>query len=115
MCMRDRLNILLQIFDEGQLKDNKGRIVDFKSSIIIMTSNIWSDEFSKKQSRIGFSAWAKEDVEQKNFDDIKVRVLEELKNFLSPELLNRIDYKIVFQHCLLYTSKLFWFQDQRIR
>ena len=104
----DVLNILLQIFDEGQLKDNKGRIVDFKSSIIIMTSNIWSDEFSKKQSRIGFSAWAKEDVEQKNFDDIKVRVLEELKNFLSPELLNRIDYKIVFQHLDKQTlSKIF--------
>jgi ATP-dependent Clp protease ATP-binding subunit ClpA len=48
----DVLNILLQILDEGQLKDAKGRLIDFKNTIIIMTSNIGGEEFSKKQSKI---------------------------------------------------------------
>ncbi|MDD3262679.1 MAG: ATP-dependent Clp protease ATP-binding subunit [Candidatus Absconditabacteria bacterium] len=95
----DVLNILLQILDEGLLKDSKGRIVDFKSTIIIMTSNIGSDEFSKKQTKIGFSAGGTAtEIDEQHFQDIKTRVLEELKNYLSPELINRIDYKIVFRH-----------------
>jgi len=52
----DVLNMMLQIMDEGHLKDNKGRWIDFKNTIIIMTSNIGSDEFGKKQSTIGFNA-----------------------------------------------------------
>jgi len=94
----DVLNILLQILDEGHLKDAKGRMIDFKNTIIIMTSNIGSDEFVKKQSTIGFSTGDKDKIEEKNFEQIKARVLEEMKNFLTPELLNRIDYKIVFKH-----------------
>jgi len=94
----DVLNILLQILDEGQLKDAKGRLIDFKNTIIVMTSNIGSEEFSKKQSSIGFATGEKKDMDNKQFEVIKERVMEELKNFLSPELLNRIDYKIVFRH-----------------
>lgn len=95
----DVLNILLQILDEGTLKDSKGRIVDFKSTIIIMTSNIGSDEFSKKQTKIWFStASTATEIDEQHFQDIKTRVLEELKNYLSPELINRIDYRIVFKH-----------------
>jgi len=94
----DVLNILLQILDEGQLKDAKGRLIDFKNTIIIMTSNIGSEEFSKKQSKIWFATGEKKDMDDKQFELIKERVMEELKNFLSPELLNRIDYKIVFKH-----------------
>jgi ATP-dependent Clp protease ATP-binding subunit ClpC len=95
----DVLNILLQILDEWSLKDSKWRIIDFKSTIIIMTSNIWSEEFSKKQTKIGFSAWGTiTEIDEQRFQDIKTRVLEELKNYLSPELINRIDYKIVFKH-----------------
>lgn len=95
----DVLNILLQILDEGILKDSKWRIIDFKSTIIVMTSNIWSDEFSKKQTKIWFSAWGTAtEIDEQHFQDIKTRVLEELKNYLSPELINRIDYKIVFRH-----------------
>lgn len=94
----DVLNILLQILDEGQLKDAKGRIVDFKNTIIIMTSNIGSEEFVKKQSTIGFATGDKEKKQDKEFSQVKERVLEEMKNFLTPELLNRIDYKIVFKH-----------------
>ena len=91
------MNILLQILDEGHLKDAKGRWIDFKNTIIIMTSNIGSEEFGKKQSRIGF-ANQDEKTSEKDFALVKERVLEEMKNFLSPELINRIDYKIVFQH-----------------
>jgi len=94
----DVLNILLQILDEGQLKDAKGRIIDFKNTIIIMTSNIGSEEFVKKQSRIGFATGEKWDIKEKEFEQVKERVIEEMKNFLTPELINRIDYKIVFKH-----------------
>jgi ATP-dependent Clp protease ATP-binding subunit ClpC len=95
----DVLNILLQILDEGLLKDSKWRIVDFKSTIIIMTSNIGSEEFSKKQSKIWFTtAITATEIDDQRFNDIKAKVLEELKNHLTPELINRIDYKIVFRH-----------------
>ena len=93
----DVLNILLQILDEGQLKDSKGRRIDFKNTIIVMTSNIGTEEFSKKKTAIGFDTGSKNDIETKQFDDIKTRVLEELKNFLTPELSNRIDHKVVFR------------------
>ena len=95
----DVLNILLQMLDEGTLKDSKGRKIDCKSTIIIMTANIGSEEFSKKQVKIWFTSneWAAI-MDDKHFEDIKVRVLEELKNQLSPELINRIDYKIVFKY-----------------
>lgn len=97
---RDVLNILLQILDEGQIKDSKGRIIDFKSTIIIMTSNIGAEEFSKKKAAIGFSSATEEekksDVDLQQFAIIKDRVMTQLKDFLSPELHNRIDYTIIF-------------------
>ncbi len=94
----DVLNIMLQILDEGHLKDAKGRWIDFKNTIIIMTSNIGSEEFAKKQSRIGFSAGDTHDMDDREFEAVKERVLEEMKTTLTPELLNRIDYKIIFKH-----------------
>ena len=93
----DVLNILLQILDEGQLKDSKWRWIDFKNTIIVMTSNIGTEEFSKKKTSIWFDTGTKADIDNKQFDDIKTRVLEELKNFLTPELSNRIDHKVVFR------------------
>lgn len=93
----DVLNILLQILDEGQLKDSKGRRVDFKNTIIIMTSNIGTEEFSKKKSSIWFDTGSSQDIENKHHQDIKTRVLDDLKNYLTPELSNRIDHKIVFR------------------
>lgn len=101
----DVLNILLQILDEGHLKDAKWRIVDFKSTIIIMTSNLGSEEFSKKRNSIWFITENKQDQKDKEFDTIKARVLDDLKNFLTPEFLNRIDYKIVFKPL---TKKVMW-------
>ena len=93
----DVLNILLQILDEGQLKDSKGRRVDFKNTIIIMTSNIGTEEFSKKKASIWFDTGSSQDIENKHHQDIKTRVLDDLKNYLTPELSNRIDHKIVFR------------------
>ncbi len=96
---KDVLNILLQLLDEGHLKDSKGRWIDFKSTIIVMTSNLWSDEFSKKLASIGFSPdveWT-EEFDQNDFDKKKARVMERLKKYMSPELLNRLDHVIVFR------------------
>lgn len=93
----DVLNILLQILDEGQLKDSKGRRIDFKNTIIVMTSNIGTEEFSKKKTTIGFDTGSTTEVETKQFEDIKTRVLEELKNHITPELSNRIDHKVIFR------------------
>lgn len=91
----DVLNILLQVLDEGKLKDSKGRIIDFKSTIIIMTSNIGSEQFSIKKTTIWFDA--EEHKKWKEFDIQKERIFDELRNFLSPEFINRIDYKVVFK------------------
>ena len=93
----DVLNILLQILDEWQLKDSKWRLIDFKSTIIIMTSNIGSEEFSKKQVSIGFSTGTEKEINEKDFDLVKERVIDQLKTSLTPELLNRIDHKVVFK------------------
>ena len=93
----DVLNILLQILDEWQLKDSKWRLIDFKSTIIIMTSNIGSEEFSKKQVSIGFATGTEKEMSAKDFDLVKERVIDQLKTSLSPELLNRIDHKVVFR------------------
>ncbi len=90
-------NLLLQIFDEGRLADAKGRKVDFRNTIIIMTSNVGSD-LIKKDSGLGF-ATSTEDV--KTFEDryqrMKDKVLTELKNVFKPEFLNRIDSTVVFR------------------
>lgn len=93
----DVLNVLLQILDEGHLKDNKGRRIDFKSTIIVLTSNIASDEFAKAIGRIGFDSADEKTASDQNFDDQKKRILERLKDQLKPELLNRLDYTIVFK------------------
>ena len=93
----DVLNILLQILDEGTLKDNKGRWIDFKSTVIIMTSNIGSEIFSKKGGSIGFHTTTVGGEAEKTYQEQKEKVLERLKDWMKPELLNRIDYKIVFR------------------
>jgi ATP-dependent Clp protease ATP-binding subunit ClpC len=90
-------NLLLQIFDEGRLADAKGRKVDFRNTIIIMTSNVGSD-LIKKDSGLGFTTTTEE---VKTFEDryqrMKEKVLSELKNVFKPEFLNRIDSTVVFR------------------
>ncbi len=89
-------NILLQIFDDGHLTDAKGRKVDFRNAIVVMTSNIGA-EVIKKNSNIGFSyARDETDVRRQSYDRMKDKVLDEVKEFFRPEFLNRIDAQVVF-------------------
>jgi len=84
-------NMLLQVLDEGRLTDGKGRVVNFKNTIIILTSNIGS-QFVEKMESIGFSN--KSDKE--DYSAVKEKVLETLKDHFRPEFLNRLDETIVF-------------------
>jgi ATP-dependent Clp protease ATP-binding subunit ClpC len=92
----DVFNILLQIFDDGHLTDAKGRKVDFRNSIIIMTSNIGAD-LIRKGTTLGFVSRTDETKNtQKNYDRMKENLLGELKKTFRPEFLNRIDGVVVF-------------------
>lgn len=89
----DVFNILLQILDDGRLTDSKGRTVNFKNTVIIMTSNIGTSELNAQA--IGFKDGA-DSKEQRAFAETKKTVLDELKKSFRPEFLNRIDQTIVF-------------------
>jgi ATP-dependent Clp protease ATP-binding subunit ClpC len=92
----DVFNILLQIFDDGHLTDAKGRKVDFRNSIVIMTSNIGAD-LIRKGNTLGFVSHTDEaKVQQKSYDRMKENLLGELKKTFRPEFLNRIDGVVVF-------------------
>jgi ATP-dependent Clp protease ATP-binding subunit ClpC len=90
-------NILLQIFDEGRLSDAKGRTVDFRNTIIIMTSNL-AQKMLKSESALGFRTKGEGDDADMNaqYERMKERVQEEMKRFFRPEFLNRIDATVVF-------------------
>jgi ATP-dependent Clp protease ATP-binding subunit ClpC len=88
----DVFNILLQILEDGKLTDAQGRKVDFRNTIVIMTSNIGAATISKNQS-LGFSMG---DETGLSYDEMKDRIMGELKKVFRPELLNRIDEVIVF-------------------
>ncbi|ARU61039.1 ATP-dependent Clp protease ATP-binding subunit ClpC [Tumebacillus avium] len=83
-------NVLLQVLDDGRLTDSKGRTVDFRNTVIIMTSNVGAAAI-KKGGALGFTA-----NKEANYVDMKDRVMEELKKQFRPEFLNRIDDTIVF-------------------
>ena len=92
----DVFNILLQIFDDGHLTDAKGRRVDFRNSIIIMTSNIGAD-LIRKGSAIGFASRSDEaKTQQSSYETMKEKLLGEVKKAFRPEFINRIDATIVF-------------------
>src|SRR5207248_1136286 len=87
-------NILLQILDDGRLTDAKGRKVDFRNTIIIMTSNVGTEAI-RKDARLGFMTAADEDQARvREYDRMKDRVMGALKNIFRPEFLNRIDATI---------------------
>ncbi|WMJ77267.1 MULTISPECIES: ATP-dependent Clp protease ATP-binding subunit [unclassified Sedimentibacter] len=90
----DVFNILLQILDDGRLTDAKGRTVDFKNTVIIMTSNVGASTI-KKQRTLGFTSNAT-DEEKDEYEKMKENVMSELKRTFRPEFLNRIDEIIVF-------------------
>ncbi len=89
----DIFNILLQVLDDGHITDAQGRKVDFKNTVIIMTSNAGAKEIMEPK-KLGFS---QEDNEQHDYEFMKSRVMDELKNVFKPEFLNRIDETIVFR------------------
>ncbi|MGM0214260.1 ATP-dependent Clp protease ATP-binding subunit [Enterococcus sp. AZ109] len=88
----DVFNILLQVLDDGHLTDAKGRKVDFRNTILIMTSNIGATEI-REEKNVGFNV---KDI-TKDHDAMEKRILEELKKAFRPEFLNRIDETVVFQ------------------
>lgn len=91
----DVFNILLQILEDGVLTDSEGRKANFKNTIIILTSNIGTKEFTRASS-IGFNSGEEKNRLDKKFNHIKQKVLEELKEKIKPEILNRLDEIIVF-------------------
>ena len=89
-------NILLQIFDDGHLSDAKGRRVDFRNCIVVMTSNLGSD-LIKREMSLGFSTKTEEaHTEKQAYERMKDKVMNEVKRFFRPEFLNRIDASVVF-------------------
>lgn len=87
----DVFNILLQVLEDGRLTDSKGRTVDFRNTVLIMTSNVGAESL-KRNKYVGFNL---QDGEQ-DYKDMKGKVMEELKRAFRPEFLNRIDEIIVF-------------------
>ncbi len=91
----DIFNMLLQILEDGRLTDSKGRTVDFKNTLLIMTSNIGSKVIEKGGGGLGFEF--EDNKTEATYNRIKSLVNEELKNYFRPEFLNRLDEIIVFQ------------------
>jgi len=87
----DVFNILLQVLDEGHLTDNYGRVIDFKNTVVIMTSNVGARDLMKTKS-LGFTSGD----EKQNWERRAEKVRDELKNVFNPEFLNRLDDVIVF-------------------
>ncbi len=89
----DVFNILLQILEDGRLTDAKGRTVDFRNTIVVMTSNVGAHTI-RKQKTLGFTT--AQDIKEKSYEKMKENVMEELKKTFRPEFLNRLDEIIVF-------------------
>jgi ATP-dependent Clp protease ATP-binding subunit ClpC len=85
-------NVLLQVLEDGRLTDSKGRTVDFRNTVIIMTSNVGAN-LIKRESTVGFTA---EETEEDSYQKMKTKVMDELKRTFRPEFLNRLDETIVF-------------------
>ncbi len=92
----DVYNILLQIFDDGHLTDAKGRKVDFRNAVVIMTSNLGSD-LIKRDTRLGFASKQNDGrAFEQDYERMRDKVMDEVKRFFRPEFLNRIDASVVF-------------------
>ncbi|MBE9118457.1 ATP-dependent Clp protease ATP-binding subunit [Lusitaniella coriacea LEGE 07157] len=99
----DIFNMLLQILEDGRLTDAKGRTVDFKNTLLIMTSNIGSKVIEKGGGGLGFELG--DDQAESQYNRIRALVNEELKNYFRPEFLNRLDEIIVFRQLTLEEIK----------
>ena len=91
----DVFNMMLQILEDGRLTDSKGRVVDFKNTLIIMTSNVGASAIEKGGGGLGFQL--DDNAEDQSYNRIKSLVMEDLKNYFRPEFLNRLDEIIVFR------------------
>src|SRR5207237_65388 len=87
----DVMNMLLQILEEGKLTDSVGRVVDFRNTIILLTSNVGAETI-RKQSTIGFGAHS----DESNYEKMRDKIMDEAKRAFRPEFLNRLDDIIVF-------------------
>jgi ATP-dependent Clp protease ATP-binding subunit ClpC len=92
----DVFNILLQILEDGHLSDSQGRVVSFKNTLVVMTSNVGSQQIAKGGGG-GLGFQLNEDADGGRYANIKALVTDELKNFFRPELLNRLDEIVVFK------------------
>ena len=86
------MNMLLQILEEGKLTDNVGRVINFRNTVVLMTSNVGSDTI-KKSSTLGFAPI----TDETSYEKMRERILEEGKRAFRPEFLNRLDDVIVFR------------------
>ena len=113
-------NMLLQVFDDGHLTDAKGRQVDFRNTIIIMTSNVGSD-LIRRENSLGFHAQANEEQSERHrYERMKDKVLQEMKRVFRPEFLNRVDTTLVFhplskEHIRSIVDMMLSEVDQRVR
>jgi len=89
----DVFNILLQIMDDGRLTDSQGHIVDFRNTIVIMTSNIGGSEIVSSKRNLGF---VENETYEQDFSEMKDKVIDEVKKVFRPEFINRVDEIIVF-------------------
>lgn len=91
-------NVLLQILEDGEVTDGKGRKIDFRNTVIVMTSNLGGEEFNASARKIGFDASpADERSALADFDKARAAVLKTLEKRLKPEFMNRIDKVVVFR------------------
>ncbi len=91
----DVFNILLQVMEDGRLTDSQGRIVDFKNTVIIMTSNLGAQAI-QSGAGIGFHGGEEQSEADKNYESMRNRVMDEMKRTFRPEFINRVDETIVF-------------------
>ncbi|MFH0851321.1 MAG: ATP-dependent Clp protease ATP-binding subunit [Candidatus Peregrinibacteria bacterium] len=89
-------NLLLQIMEDGTLTDGQGKQVDFRNTIIVMTSNIGAEKLTRQAAKIGFKLENEAGAEERGYEEKREEVLAELKEKLRPEFLNRIDHIVVF-------------------
>src|SRR5690606_18163280 len=93
----EAFNMLLHIMEEGQLTDARGRRVDFRNAIIVMTSNVGADTI-KRGSNLGFAVPVDEEVDEKiAYEDMRKNVMDQLRRAFRPEFLNRVDAIVVFR------------------
>lgn len=102
----EAFNMLLQVMEEGQLTDARGRRVDFRNSIIVMTSNVGADTI-KRGVQLGFNApMDTEQTEREEYDELRKKVMDQLRRAFRPEFLNRVDASIVFRPLTLEEIKV---------